>query len=228
MSDKISIIMPVYNEAKGLAATLDVLTLSLDEELIVVDGGSTDATVSIAQQYTEKTYTAKTGRASVMNYGAQHAEGNVLLFLHADCQLPGNAFQLIRDILKDRSIAAGAFHLAIEHEGWAYRLIEYMARLRSRCTGMLYGDQGMFLRKEVFDRIGGFADIPLMEDIEISQRLKKEGRVVFADASITASARRWIDEGVVFTTLRDWAIAFLYTFMKVSPEKLIRHYGDSR
>ncbi len=220
--------MPVFNEAGTLRNSLRPLHLTEHEELIIVDGGSTDNTVSIAREFTDKVFQTKTGRASVMNFGASKAQGDILIFLHADCILPKNAFNIIRTSLNDASVAAGAFYLGIDHTGTGFRIIEHVARVRSRITRLLYGDQGMFLRKAIFDRIGGFADIPIMEDIEISKRLKKEGRIVFADSPVKASPRRWLDEGMIYTTFRDWIIAFCYTFLKVSPEKLISHYKDVR
>lgn len=220
--------MPVLNEADNLRKFLSRLHLSGNEELIIVDGGSSDKTVSIAMEFTKNVFKAKTGRASVMNFGAGKATGDILLFLHADCMLPDNGFTLIRDALSNGNIAAGAFSLRIDHPGLGFRLIETAANIRSRMTSLIYGDQGMFLLKEVFDHIGGFADIPLMEDIEISRRLRKQGKIVFIKPPITASPRRWLKEGMIYTTLRDWTIAFSYTFFKISPERLIKHYKEVR
>jgi rSAM/selenodomain-associated transferase 2 len=225
---KISIIMPVLNEAKNLRDTLSQLTLSEKEELIIVDGGSTDDSLSIAREFTDKVFQTRSGRARVMNFGAAKAKGDILLFLHADCILPDNGFHAVRQAMRDRSIAAGAFFLNIAHRGLSFRIIERAANIRSRATSLLYGDQGIFLRKDIFDRIGGFSDIPLMEDIEISGRLKKEGNLIFINPPITASPRRWLSEGIIYTTLRDWTIAFLYTFFKVSPAKLTTYYRNIR
>lgn len=220
--------MPVLNEAKNLRDNLNHLNLSDNEELVVVDGGSSDDTISIAREFTDIVFVTETGRANVMNFGAKNASGDILLFLHADCVLPAIGFKKIREALLDRRIAAGAFHISIAHPGAGFRVIEFMANLRSRAASLLYGDQGMFLRKKVFDRIGGFASIPLMEDIEISRRLRQEGKIVFVKPSIRVSPRRWLKEGPVFTTLRDWSIAFSYSFLKISPEKLIKYYKDIR
>jgi len=225
---KISIVMPVLNEAENLRNTLGHLHLSENEELIIVDGGSVDGTVSIAREFTDKVFTAKTGRASVMNFGAQNAQGDILLFLHADCILPDNSFTLIREVLRNKNIAAGAFALRIDSKKTVFRIIEIFSNLRAVLTSLIYGDQGMFLRKETFNRLGGFADIPLMEDIEISLRLNKAGKIVFLKQAITVSSRRWVKEGIVYTTLRNWINAFSYTFLKVSPEKLVRQYKDVR
>jgi rSAM/selenodomain-associated transferase 2 len=225
---KISIIIPVINEAKVLRNTLGRLYLTPDEELIVVDGGSTDKTVSIAKEFTDKVFITKTGRASVMNYGAGKADGDILLFLHADCILPDNAFKTIRETLNRQETAAGAFHLSIDRNGFGFRLIELVSNLRALLTSLIYGDQGMFLRNDLFKRLGGFKDIPLMEDIEISGRLRRMGQIVFVKPAIRASARRWLAEGPVYTTFRDWSIAFLYSFLKIAPEKLIKYYKEIR
>lgn len=225
---KISTIMPVLNEALHLRRYLGQLLLTESEELIVVDGGSTDNTMSIAREFTDKVFQTETGRASVMNYGAGKATGDILLFVHADCALSVTAFSAIRHAMGDEKVAAGAFYLSIDHGGFSFRLIESVANLRSRITRLLYGDQGMFVRKDLFQRIGGFTNVPLMEDIEISKRLKKEGRIVFIRPAIKASPRRWLNEGILYTTVRDWTIAFCYTFLKVPPEKLIRHYREIR
>lgn len=225
---KISLIMPVFNEAKSLRRTLNSLRLSSTEELIVVDGGSTDNTVSIAREFTDKVYVTETGRARVMNYGASQAKGEIFLFLHADCTLPERAFSIIRETLGNHCIIAGSFDLSISHTGFRYRVIEVGANLRSRVTSIPYGDQGIFLEKEVFHRIGGFSDIPLMEDIDISRRLKKIGKIAFVRPPVQTSARRWINEGLFYTTLRDWVIALLYSFFNASPEKLIKYYRDVR
>jgi rSAM/selenodomain-associated transferase 2 len=228
MNSKISIIMPVLNEAASLSSSLSKLDITETEELIVVDGGSSDETVSIAREFTDRVYETKTGRASVMNFGAGKASGDILLFLHADCYLPHNGFNIIRSTLRNNNVSAGGFYLGIDHPSFQFRIIEFGANLRSTVSSFIYGDQGMFLRKEIFKSIGGFADMPLMEDIEICQRLNKLGKMVLLRPPIKASPRRWLQEGVIHTTLRDWSLAFSYTFLKVPPEKLIRHYKDIR
>ena len=220
--------MPVFNEAKVLRHTLNKINLTSDEELIVVDGGSTDESMSVAKKFTEKVFIAHTGRARVMNYGAEKSEGEILLFLHADCILPVQAFKIIRETLNEKGTVAGGFYITIDQQGASFRLIEYMANIRASLMSLVYGDQGMFLRKKTFDRVGGFKDMPLMEDIDISQKLSRLGRIAFVKTPINVSARRWLVEGPVYTTLRDWSIAFSYSFLGISPEKLIRHYKDVR
>jgi rSAM/selenodomain-associated transferase 2 len=220
--------VPVLNEEKVLHKTLSALNITHSEELIVVDGGSTDRTVSIAYEFTDKVYVTKKGRGHQMNFGAKRANGNAFLFLHADCFLPPEGFRIVREVLKDENVSAGAFDLSIAHPGLHFRIIEWGANLRSRITSIAYGDQGIFMTKEVFDRVGGFTEMPLLEDIEISRRLKKIGKIVFVRPPIRTSPRRWLKEGLVFTTLRDWAIALSYSFFNVPPERLVKYYEDVR
>ncbi len=163
-----------------------------------------------------------------MNFGAAQAEGSILLFLHADCRLPDAGFGIIRDVLQKQEIAAGAFDLSITHPKAYFRLIEWGANRRSRFTSIPYGDQGMFMRRETFRQLGGFADLPLMEDIEISRRLKSIGKIAFVRPPITTSPRRWLKEGPFYTTVRDWTLALSFAFFNVSPHRLIRYYEDIR
>jgi rSAM/selenodomain-associated transferase 2 len=225
---KISVIVPVLNEENDLNRCLSALVHSANEELIVVDGGSADATVSTAREYTDKVISSKRGRGTQMNAGAKEAGGDILLFLHADCVLPEGAFGVVRETLSDQRVAAGGFRLSIEHPGLLFRVIERGANLRSALTRLVYGDQGLFMRKETFIKLGGFKNMPLMEDVEISQRLKRTGKIAFVDPPVRTLPRRWLKEGPVYTTLRDWAIAMAYTVFKVRPEKLIKHYEDIR
>ena len=225
---KISIIVPVLNEEKTLGKTLSGLPVTDSEELIIVDGKSSDRTLSIAREFTDRVFVTEKGRGHQMNVGAKGAGGNILLFLHADCILPGDGFKIIRETRKDKRVSAGAFHLGIDHPSFRFRIIERAVHLRSCITRIPYGDQGIFMRKEVFEKIGGFSEICLMEDIEISKRLKKAGKIAFVKPLIRTSPRRWLKEGLTYTTLRDWCLSLSYTFLKISPEKLIRHYRDVR
>jgi rSAM/selenodomain-associated transferase 2 len=220
--------MPVLNEAGALRETLKALGLTHGEELIVVDGGSADNTVSIAREFTDAVLETRRGRGLQMHLGAERAGGGILLFLHADCLLPWEAFDAVRAALNRPGVSAGAFDLGIRHPSVCFRVVERGANLRSRLTGVPYGDQGLFMRAGTYRRVGGFRDMPLMEDIEIAGRLRKAGRVVFLRPPIMASPRRWLKEGVVRATLRDWRLALSYALLKVSPERLARHYRDVR
>jgi rSAM/selenodomain-associated transferase 2 len=224
----ISIVMPVLNEAGSLRERLRALELGEGEELLVVDGGSTDGTVAMAGEFASRVLAGPRGRAVQMNLGARESSGGILFFLHADCTPPPGAFGIIRNALSDPSVAAGAFDLSVDHPSPWFRLIESVASLRSRITGVPYGDQGLFMRKYIFERIGGFSEIPLMEDVEIAGRLGRLGRIAFLQPPVRAAPRRWLAEGLIHTTLRDWAIALAYTVFGVSPKRLARYYRDVR
>lgn len=225
---RISVIVPALNEEKVLGRTLSSLKLSESEELIVVDGGSTDRTFELARGFTKKVLSSAKGRGSQMNTGARAASGDALLFLHADSVLPEEGFSLIRNALSGHGVSGGAFDLSIEKEGACFRIIEFGANLRSRMTSIPYGDQGVFLKKEVFERLGGFKDMPLMEDVEFSMRLKKAGRMIFLRPPIKTSPRRWLKEGPLYTTLRDWTLVVSYAFLGIRPGRLVKHYRDVR
>ena len=220
--------MPVYNEEEYLPATLPKLEIGRAEELIVVDGGSTDQTVEIARKYTPKVIQSTKGRAKQMNTGARYANGDILFFVHADCIPPEGAYDMIRKALEKPSVIMGAFDIRFNTDEICYRVVASSANLRSRLTSVAYGDQGIFVLKKRFNELNGFADIPLMEDIEFSRRAKRLGRVVFLSPPMLVSPRRFKKEGLFYAILRDWTIALFYTLFQVSPERLIRHYRDVR
>ena len=220
---KISIIIPTLNEGKVLKNTIENIPENPYTELIVVDGGSTDRTEGIARLYTEKFYSVATpSRAEQMNLGARYAEGDLLLFLHADSLLPKDGLNRIREVIASGAIG-GAFDLSIDSNRPSLRLIAFIATIRSRLTRIPYGDQGIFVKKAVFEEIGGFKSIPLMEDIDFSLRLKKRGKVVFIKDEIVTSDRRWEREGVIWGTLRNWFLTVLF-YLGVSPIRLARWY----
>jgi len=218
----------VLNEEAGLEHFLSSLPRTREDEIIIVDGGSIDGTIAVASRFTDKILSARKGRGNQMNIGAFSSSGDALFFVHADCVLPNNALSTVRNTLSDPAIACGAFDIRIDHPSFVFRAIEQGANLRSRVTSIPYGDQCMFMRADVFRKLNGFADVPIMEDIEIAGRLKKEGRIVFHRGPVLTSARRWLAEGPLYTTLRDWYIALAYSLFKASPEKLVRYYRDIR
>jgi rSAM/selenodomain-associated transferase 2 len=220
---KISIIIPVLNEAAKIQETLTRVLETTNVEVIVVDGGSRDETVEIAKSLGVKVISANLGRASQMNAGAAIANGDILLFLHADTLLPTNFDTLICLALQDRGTIAGAFELRIDSQLWGLRFIEKIVNARSRFFALPYGDQGIFLKAAIFEQVGGFPNLPIMEDFELMRHLKNEGRITILPASVITSGRRWQKLGVVKTTLINQLVIIGY-FLGVSPHKLLNFY----
>ena len=226
-AEKISIIIPVLNEANTINAVLARILGTSNLEVIVVDGGSQDETVALAQSVGVKVISATGGRANQMNAGAAVATGSILLFLHADTHLPPAFDTFIRQVLQNTGVIAGAFELRIDAELWGIRLIEKMVNLRSRFLSLPYGDQAIFLKASIFKEIGGFPNLSIMEDFELMRRLKRYGKIVIAPASVVTSGRRWQKLGVVRTTLINQLIIIGY-FLGVPPAKLARWYRQRR
>ena len=229
MAERLSIIMPVLNEEARIAAQLAGLAgLSGVDEIIVVDGGSVDRTPDLAAAAGCHLVTAPRGRGTQMNAGAVAASGDILLFLHADVMLPVDAPLLIRRALADPTVVAGAFRTRTIAEGgrtWATRWLG-LADLRSRYTRFPYGDQALFVRREAFQRVGGFPAQPLFEDLELSQRLCAVGRVQTLRAQVCVSGRRFLARPLYFAILMN-VLPILYR-LGVSPQTLQRAYGDVR
>ncbi|MGG6295496.1 TIGR04283 family arsenosugar biosynthesis glycosyltransferase [Leptolyngbya sp. AN02str] len=223
----VSVIIPVLNESATLANCLAYFRSVPEMEVIVVDGGSGDDTVAIAQSLGVQVMTSPPGRAHQMNAGAAIATGDTLLFLHADTRLPANAAQHIRQTLAQPGAIAGAFDLNIAGAGWGLRIVEWGVYWRSRLLQLPYGDQAIFLSKQTFEKMGGFVPIPLMEDFDLVQRLKQWGSVAIAPAAVTTSARRWQTLGTLRTTLLNQGIVLGY-YLGVSPETLARWYRDRK
>lgn len=219
---KLSIILPVLNEARGIAETLAALR-PLAAEIIVVDGGSDDATPAIAQRLADQLITAPRGRARQMNAGAAVARGDILLFLHADTLLPVGADQSIIAALA-AGAAWGRFDVRITGESLWLPLIAALMNRRSRLTGIATGDQAIFVRREVFAALGGFPVQPLMEDIELSCRLKAQSPPACLRDRVLTSGRRWEKHGVMRTVLLMWSLRLRY-FFGADPQTLARAYG---
>lgn len=218
----ISAVIPTLNEAAALPATLQALPPGL-KEVVVADGGSTDATRAIARAHGCRVVTAPPGRGIQMNAGADAARGDVLLFLHADTALPPDAPARIVAALADPGVVGGGFLLGIDARGSVYRAIAWGANLRTRLTGVFYGDQAPFVRAEAFRAVGGFPEVPLMEDVALGRSLKRRGRVAMVPVAVRTSARRWRREGPVRATLRNVLLMTLYR-LGVAPERLARWY----
>lgn len=207
----LSIVMPTLDEANALDATLAALQPLRQRgcELIVVDGGSTDGTATRAGCFADAVLSAPRGRAVQMNAGAAMARGPVLLFLHADTRLPPNADALIRQAVAGE-FAWGRFDVRIEGRPRMLRVVAALMNLRSRLTGIATGDQAIFVTRTAFDRVGGFPLQPLMEDIELSCRLKRVGRPACLRARVCTSGRRWEQRGVWRTILLMWRLRWRY------------------
>lgn len=227
MSSRISVIIPTLNEAAVIEKTLRGLPRRDDLERIIVDGGSSDDTAERAMPFVDKVLVTEAGRARQMNAGARAAGGDVLLFLHADSRLADGAFDAITRTFEDPTVAGGAFALAIDSPRPALRLVSAAANWRTRLTGVPYGDQGLFVRRSVFERLGGYPEWPLLEDLEFGRRLKADGKVMILSDPVTVSSRRWDKEGIGYTTLRNQIFVLLY-FMGVSPVRLARWYRPIR
>lgn len=223
---KIAVIVPTLNEEASIGITLQDLRSLGGVEIIVSDGGSTDSTLAIAERLAT-ILKSKPGRGTQMNAGAKTASGEILLFLHADTVLPGGWKEKLLSTMSDENVVAGAFSLSIDSGRLSHKIISSTANLRSRLTKIPYGDQGIFVRRDVFEKIGGFKEIQIMEDVDLMRRLKKVGKVVLLKYKVKTSARRWEREGIVYTTIRNWLLLILY-YLGVSPEKLNRFYRAVR
>jgi rSAM/selenodomain-associated transferase 2 len=223
----ISIIIPTLNEAENLGTTLTNAQKGKGVEIVVVDGGSSDGTDGLAKSFGVRLLVTAAGRANQANAGALVAKGTILLFLHADTRLPEGFDRDIQRVLANPSIVAGAFRLAIEGAGVGLRIIEKLANFRARFLKMPYGDQAIFLKADLFCSLGGFPDMPIMEDFVLIQRLRKKGHIAIAPAAVITSARRWEKLGVLKTTLINQAVLVAY-FLGSNPERLARWYRRSK
>jgi rSAM/selenodomain-associated transferase 2 len=241
---KISVVIPVLDEERLLPALLDRLAGMPLQEILVVDGGSRDRTLEIIADFglsiadcpqspipnrksQIRLLAAPGGRASQMNAGAAAAQGDVLLFLHADTTLPEDAPRAIHEAMHDSRYVGGRFDVRFEPDAGLRWLISRLMSLRSRLTGICTGDQAIFVRRSVFERLGGFPVVPLMEDVAFSRRLKAAGRIAALRATVTTSYRRWETGGPLRTVLLMWTLRLLY-WLGVSPQKLSHFYGEVR
>ena len=223
----LAIIIPMLNEEAIIVPALEKLR-AINAQLILVDGGSTDRTLSLAKQAGfAQGLAAPPGRAQQMNFGAHYAQTDILLFLHLDCSLPAGAIEKAEKALQDPEVVGGAFSLGFSPASWGLNIIGHMANLRSRLTGVPYGDQAIFVRRSAFNKLGGFSPIPIMEDVDLCRRLKKLGRLVIIKDKVLASPRRWQKSGMLRTTWRNWFLLTLY-HLGFSPERLVRFYSQVR
>ncbi|MBW6486921.1 MAG: TIGR04283 family arsenosugar biosynthesis glycosyltransferase [Syntrophobacterales bacterium] len=223
----VSIIIPVFCEQAVINQTIETLRNRIGgdaAEIIVVDGQEAGETLAAIRDGSVQKFLFEKGRGRQLNRGATVATGDVLVFLHADTVLPFTALKRIAAVMQDEGCVGGAFDLRIDSRRMALRVIETVANLRSRLTRIPYGDQAIFIRASYFRTLGGFMEIPIMEDVDLMRRIKRDGkRIVIFREQATTSARRWEKEGLVFGTLRNWLLMSLY-LCGVAPERLARFY----
>lgn len=219
--NKVSIIIPVYNEAQALAAHLPLLQALRKEghEIIVVDGGADAVSAASFASSVDRWLISGAGRARQMNAGAAAASGEILLFLHIDTRLPADTMALLRSGFANPATLWGRFDVCLSGQRWVFRVIEFMINLRSRLSGVATGDQAIFVSQDVFTKIGGFPELPLMEDVAISKTLRRLAPPLCLRSKVITSSRRWEAHGVARTVLLMWWIRLLYS-LGVAPQTL--------
>jgi rSAM/selenodomain-associated transferase 2 len=226
--NQLSVIVPMLNEERAAARTLEAIAAGAPEaEIIVVDGGSTDRSVDEARPRCAILISAPRGRARQMNAGAAAAHGDVLAFVHADTLVPPSFARDIATALADEAVVGGRFDVRLDDPAPLMRLTGWLISVRSRLSRTGTGDQALFVRRAVFERLGGYREIDLCEDLDLARRMKRAGRVACLRSRVVTSARRWRRGGVPATMARMWMLraAFL---MGVSPARLARFYKDAR
>jgi rSAM/selenodomain-associated transferase 2 len=221
----ISVVVPVLNESHAITSTIDHLRLQDPAlEIIVVDGDPACGTIRAVSDRDVVTAVSSPGRANQMNRGASLAGGDILLFLHADTVLPPGGIASVREAMRDERLAAGAFDLGIDTDRKIFRITERYVALRTRLSRVPFGDQAIFIRRDYFERIGGYAPVPIMEDVELMRRIRRRGdHVCIIPMKVMTSPRRWERDGLVYATLRNWTLQLLY-LAGVPPEHLARFY----
>lgn len=220
---KISIIIPVLNEAENISLVISSIQRAENIEIIIVDGGSQDNTVKIAENLAVKVIVTNRGRAIQMNRGAKIATGEILLFLHGDTQLPIGFETQVRETFINSNIIAGAFQLKIKGDQFSLRLIEKTVFWRSKYLQMPYGDQAIFIKASSFWELGGFPEQPIMEDFEFIRRLNRLGKIEILSSYVITSGRRWQKLGIFKTTLINQFMVIGY-YLGISPTKLAQWY----
>lgn len=215
----------MLNEASRTGALITMLSRLDADEMIIVDGGSTDGGAELLQQAGLRVIRSTAGRALQMNLGADSTHAEILLFLHADNEISQQHLDRIREAMADAEVAAGRFDVRLSGDGIGLRIIAFFMNLRSRISRISTGDQAMFVRRSVFEAVGGFPEQPLMEDIELSHRLKQAGKITCLRDKVTASSRRWEKHGIVATVLLMWKLRLLY-WLGTDPVRLKALYQD--
>lgn len=225
----LSVVVPCLNEAEAIVTTLDALAplRARGAEVIVVDGGSSDATAALAQARADRVVRTARGRALQMNAGVRHARGDVLLFLHADTRLPANADSLIREGLARSGRSWGRFDVTIRGRHLMLPVIAAAMNARSRLTGVATGDQALFVTRALFEKVGGYPAIALMEDLALSAALKREGAPLCISQRASTSGRRWEKHGVLRTIVLMWRLRLAYA-LGADPDELALRYAPHR
>jgi rSAM/selenodomain-associated transferase 2 len=223
---QLSVIIPALQERTTIADLVKRVADEGVQDIIVVDGGSTDGTAEFARAAGARVIASSPGRGTQQNAGVRAAQGDTLLFLHADTKPPQGFPAQIERTLAAPGVVAGAFRFKLDDDAPGMRLVEKMVNLRSRCLRLPYGDQGLFVRKTVFEKVGGFPDEPLLEDYELVRRLRRVGRIAIAEGFAVTSARRWRKLGVVRTTCLN-NLCLLAYWLGASPSTIARWRGSS-
>jgi rSAM/selenodomain-associated transferase 2 len=223
-----SVIIPVFHEQETINDLLEhLMDLPGHEraEFIVVDGDPGGSTLDNMADFSEvNTLIGPKGRAAQMNAGAERAGNDILIFLHADTKLPDDAFRLIENAFRQKDVVGGAFQLSIDSDRPYLKLVSWMANRRTALNRIPYGDQAIFMDREYFNSIGGYREMPLMEEVELMRRIRKRGdSIAIIEEPVKTSDRRWEDEGAYYVTFRNWTLAVLYS-LGVSPEFLVKFY----
>lgn len=219
--------MPVFNEAQLLPEKLTSLKALNADEMVFIDGGSTDGTQQLLEASGVTWYTGVRGRAAQMNLGAGKCKSDIILFIHIDTEIDENNISAIKSAMKQQDLAGGRFDIRLSGHHPAYRIISWFINIRSRWSKISTGDQAMFVRRAMFEQMGGFADLPLMEDVEFSKRLKRQGNVACLRQRVTTSSRRWQQHGIIRTVLLMWRLRLLY-WLGTPAEKLAAMYQNAR
>jgi rSAM/selenodomain-associated transferase 2 len=228
---RFSIIIPALNEAvtiNGLISHLRGLQQAAKAEIIIVDGSDDGDTAGAVNHESVRCINSQRGRAIQMNTGAQIAQGDILIFLHADTRLPQDALILIDRAIGQDGVVGGAFDLAIQSNRKSLKIIGKVASRRSRMTRIPYGDQAIFIRRDYFRNLGGYPEVPLMEDVALMRIIKRRGdRIHIIPRCVGTSPRRWEKEGILYTTIRNWTLISLY-FLGIPPETLAGYYRSGK
>lgn len=223
----IAAIVPVFNEVRMLPEKLTSLKALNVDELVFIDGGSTDGTQQLLEQSGLMWLPSERGRAAQMNVGGRICKSDILLFLHIDTEISENNMSAIKSSMKQPYLVGGRFDVRLSGHHPAYRMISWFINIRSRLTKISTGDQAIFVRRDVFERMEGFADLPLMEDVEFSMRLKGQGGISCLRQKVTTSSRRWQQHGIIRTILLMWKLRLLY-WLGTPADKLATMYRNVR